>query len=197
METDKVVKVVFAGHMGVGKTSILHRFDHRNNNLDVSSTVGASFTRKFHMKDKRSLIIDVWDTAGQERFYSIAPLYFRNTNHCILVFDLTDHESFKMVGKWMKICADANNGSSCLTYSLVGNKTDIPERTVSRNEVNEYCRNNGIQHYIETSAYTGEGIKVLKRWIINHAFEHEDDKPSTEIIIPTETPYRTCSSCYW
>lgn len=195
VDTEKVVKVVFAGHMGVGKTSILHRFDSRNNDLNISSTVGASFNRKLHMKDGKTTNIDIWDTAGQERFYSIAPFYFRNTNHCILIFDLTDHNSFEMVDRWLKICDESNTGSSSLTYSLVGNKTDILERTVNMSEINEYCRNHGIKHYIETSAHTGEGIKVLRRRIVNHAVEYEQENISTNIIIQTETPNRSCQSC--
>lgn len=194
----RTVKVVLAGHMGVGKSSILYRFDH-DDVPDLSSTVGASFARRNYMREGEKLTMDIWDTAGQERFYSIAPMYFRNANCCIFVFDVTDYESFMMINKWMKLCTDANCGSQLPTYFLVGNKVDMKNRVVDRAEICEYCRNHNIYFYVETSAHTGEGVRMLEQRMVEHVFSHNDEpEPIVESVVLNNPSYNSCSSlsCY-
>ena len=197
MSNIKTAKLVIAGHINVGKSSILYRFDH-DDLPTVSSTVGVSFARKCYKRDEEILSLDIWDTAGQERFYSISSIYFRNATHCIFVFDLTDYNSFKMVDKWIKSCNDANCHTNLPAYFLVGNKLD-KNRVVDRIEINEYCKTHNIYYYVETSASTGDGIKLLQDKIIDHAFTHDIEKlPATKVVdLSNEYEISTyCGSCY-
>jgi Ras-related protein Rab-5C len=162
-------KLIFVGAMDVGKSSIIQRFDG-NKYPDTVPTIMCAFFCKTVTRNNEQIKMEIWDTAGQERFYSIAPLYFRTATHCILVFDLTDHDSFIAVEKWRQLCADANDDVQ-LSYFLVGNKSDKESTTVSDIEIHEYCKTHGIKKYVETSAYTGANISILEDAIIDDICE--------------------------
>lgn len=97
-----------------------------------------------------SLILQVWDTAGQERFKAMAPLYYRNANAALLVFDLTQYNSFVEIKSWVQELQ--RNVQEPMVLSLVGNKLDLEEkRAVSREEAALYATSIG-GNYFETSA---------------------------------------------
>ena len=193
MSASRKAKVVIAGHINVGKSSILYRFDH-DDLPTVSSTVGVSFARRSFTRDDETLSLDIWDTARQERFYSISSIYFRNATHCIFVFDLTDYHSFKMVDKWIRSCNDANPQTNLPTYFLVGNKVD-QKRVIDRTEINEYCKKHDIYYYIETSAYTGDGIKLLQQKIVDHAFTHDINKIVRNDVVDITSNHDVMALC--
>ncbi|CAH6419734.1 Ras family GTPase [uncultured virus] len=98
---NQIAKVIFAGPTNVEKSSIIYRFDHEKltNN---GPTIGAVFNRKTVTKDGGTIVLDIWDTAGQERYYSMSAHYFRNATYCILVFDITDSDSFEKKNKHLE-----------------------------------------------------------------------------------------------
>ncbi|GME70691.1 unnamed protein product [Ambrosiozyma monospora] len=102
------VKVVLLGESSVGKSSILQRFQSNTFNENKSSTIGAAFISKKIFKTNPSnedcslINLQIWDTAGQERFHNLTPLYYRNANLALIVFDLNDESSFKKAEFWTK-----------------------------------------------------------------------------------------------
>ncbi|XP_076324553.1 uncharacterized protein LOC143232697 isoform X3 [Tachypleus tridentatus] len=94
-------KVVVLGSQGVGKTSVVVRYIGKAFSRHLSPTIGASFftckltIQGFHVK------LQIWDTAGQERFRSMAPMYYRNANAALLVFDITSYESYLNMKTWV------------------------------------------------------------------------------------------------
>lgn len=180
--TSNKVKIVFAGQSGVGKSSIVYRIEY-DKVPNVYLTVGVSFISKKITRDDKHINLEIWDTAGQERYQSMAEFYFRNATYCILVFDINDIGSFLAVKKWMKLCNRATINSPPI-YFLVGNKSDLHTREVSLELIQQYCYDNNIQHYYETSAYTGSGIKKLYVNLIDDIFRNSVDAPQSENIFP-------------
>eukprot|EP01127_Copromyxa_protea_P003274 TRINITY_DN1310_c0_g1_i6.p1 TRINITY_DN1310_c0_g1~~TRINITY_DN1310_c0_g1_i6.p1 ORF type:complete len:141 (-),score=17.42 TRINITY_DN1310_c0_g1_i6:474-896(-) len=95
-------KVVLLGSSGVGKTSIVIRYVQSAFAADQQATIGASFwTKRLHFVDN-SITLQIWDTAGQERYRSITPMYYRGAQAAILVFDVTNIESFENAQSWIE-----------------------------------------------------------------------------------------------
>ncbi|EZG66187.1 small GTPase family Rab subfamily protein [Gregarina niphandrodes] len=99
--------------------------------------------------------LQIWDTAGQERFRNITPVYFRNSNGIVLVFDVSNIDSFENVTYWLA-CLE-NHGTSQKPKALVGNKIDLTKRKVSRKRAEALAVKHNIPYY-ETSALNNVGI---------------------------------------
>jgi len=147
------IKVVLAGSSGVGKTSILSRLIDNSFCADNQPTIGVEFKSYSVTVEQKRIKLQIWDTAGQERFRSVSKAYFRNSLGAILVFDLTQRESFDDLTSWLR---DLENLGSPNSYIiLVGNKSDLTsDRQVSENEAQEFAIRHGIL-YLETSAKDG------------------------------------------
>ncbi|KAH9450386.1 hypothetical protein Pst134EA_027089 [Puccinia striiformis f. sp. tritici] len=127
-------KVVILGMQGVGKTSIVHRYTTGSFSYSLTSTIGASFCTKKLSVDGCKVRLQIWDTAGQERFRSMAPMYYRGANAAILVYDITNKESFLDIQNWLNELRE--NMSTDLIIQVVGSKSDLgaDKRTVNKEE---------------------------------------------------------------
>ncbi|KAJ4432321.1 hypothetical protein ANN_20940 [Periplaneta americana] len=146
--------------LGVGKTSMVVRYIGKMFSHHISPTIGASFfTCKLNVEDTR-VKLQVWDTAGQERFRSMAPMYYRNANAALLVFDITQYDTFQAVKGWVKELQ--RNVLEAMVLSVVGNKTDLEsQRQVTRDEALQYTSSIGGS-YFESSALHDEGKCTIK-----------------------------------
>ena len=107
-------------------------------------------------EDGFDLKLKLWDTAGQERFKSVSVKNLRYSQAAIVVFDLTNKESFDKVSYWSK---EIRENSDIMPIGLFGNKSDLTEkRVVSQEEIDELCQRENLT-YFETSAKTNTGIK--------------------------------------
>ena len=95
-------KVVLLGEGRVGKTSLLLRYINNSFSEKQTSTFQASYQEKILNIGNNSVSLAIWDTAGQERFHALAPIYYRDSNAAILVFDITDRTSFSKVQHWIE-----------------------------------------------------------------------------------------------
>ncbi|KAF4524323.1 hypothetical protein B566_EDAN005381 [Ephemera danica] len=152
-------KIVVLGSQGVGKTSMVVRYIGKMFSHHISPTIGASFfTCKLNVEDTR-IKLQVWDTAGQERFRAMAPMYYRNSNAALLVFDITQEYTFKAVQDWVKELK--RNVEEDMVLSVVGNKTDLAsDRKVSKDEALQYAESIGAS-YFESSALQDQGIEEV------------------------------------
>lgn len=83
--------------------------------------------------DGNRVNLAIWDTAGQEKFHALGPIYYRSSNGAVLVYDITDEDSFQKVKSWVKELRKMLGGEICLV--IVGNKTDLEkDRHVSLEE---------------------------------------------------------------
>ncbi|XP_005176344.1 ras-related protein Rab-21 [Musca domestica] len=165
-------KVVLLGEGCVGKTSIVLRYVEDKFNPQHISTLQASFlTKKVNLDNGNKVQLNIWDTAGQERFHALGPIYYRGSHGAILVYDITDQDSFQKVKNWVKELKRMLGSEIILT--IAGNKIDLEEqRTVQEDDAVAYAESVGA-HYFETSAKTNENIDELfmelTRLMVQHA----------------------------
>ncbi|CAK5076187.1 unnamed protein product [Meloidogyne enterolobii] len=172
-------KVVMLGNMGVGKTSILLRHDGQGFTSKLSSTQGAFFIcSRPKINDGREFELQVWDTAGQERFRSMVPLYLRNTAAALVVFDITDRQSFRELGFWIKVLEHNSEYSNILLF-IIGNKSDLNgERKVSVQEAIKFAEEQNAK-YFETSALNGRGIETAMQAIAESILIESENRSSS------------------
>jgi Ras-related protein Rab-1A len=166
VEYDYLFKVLLIGDSGVGKSALLTRFTDRTFTDSYMITIGVDFKIQTIKLDDKIIKLQLWDTAGQERFRTITSAYYRGSNGIIIVFDLSDKETFDHVKIWM---AEIENYSNDVKLMLIGNKNDIEgsKRQVYYEDAKEFADKLGIS-YIETSAKTSINVKEA---FINMAYE--------------------------
>eukprot|EP01029_Cantina_marsupialis_P028830 TRINITY_DN778057_c0_g1_i1.p1 TRINITY_DN778057_c0_g1~~TRINITY_DN778057_c0_g1_i1.p1 ORF type:complete len:210 (+),score=47.56 TRINITY_DN778057_c0_g1_i1:96-725(+) len=152
-------KLVFLGDQNVGKTSIITRFMYDSFDPAYKSTIAIDFFSKTMYLDDRTVRLQLWDTAGQERFRSLIPNYIRDSSVAIIVYDITNRQSFLNTKKWIDdVRAERGNE---VVMMLVGNKTDLDDhREVSIEEGQEKAQEENT-YFIETSAKAGFNIRAL------------------------------------
>ncbi|VVU95520.1 Ras family [seawater metagenome] len=150
MNYNYLFKFILIGDSEVGKSAILSRFTNDTYNEDNPITIGVDFGAQTIEIDKKNIKLQIWDTAGQEKFSAIVNTYYRGAIGCLLVFDLTDRETFKSVKtKWL---GELNYlAHSKIIITLVGSKYDKMNRQVSQQEAEDFAKENNFI-YIETSA---------------------------------------------
>ncbi|KAJ5073521.1 ras-related protein rabf2b [Anaeramoeba ignava] len=152
-------KLVILGHTGVGKTSLALRFTQGEFVDCQLSTIGAQcITKSVELPDNQ-INFAIWDTAGQERFHSLAPIYYRNARAAIVVYDITQKQSYEIAQRWVEEMQQ--QGDKKIIISLVGNKSDLSEsREVKMKIAQQYAQENNLL-FLETSAKTGEHVEDL------------------------------------
>lgn len=162
---------------GVGKTSLVTKYLENVCN-NVAPTIGASFMSCNINIDDVKVKLQIWDTAGQERFRSMAPLYYRNANAALLVFDITVYNTFQDVKSW--VLELQKNVQDSMVLALVGNKIDLEEnRMVSREEASLYANSLGAT-YFETSTVKDCNIEAIFVSIALGTMKMCGHKPSIE-----------------
>lgn len=117
------VKLVLLGEAAVGKSSVVLRFVSNEFQANKEPTIGAAFlTQKCRLED-RVLRYEIWDTAGQERFHSLAPMYYRNAQAAVVVYDVTKASSLEKAKSWVKELQRQANPH--IVIALAGNKVDL------------------------------------------------------------------------
>ena len=137
-------KVVLLGEGRVGKTSLLLRYVNDVFNDAQPATIQASYLTKRVNVDGASTQLAVWDTAGQERFHALGPIYYRDADAALLVYDITDVDSFARVKNWVKELRQM--AGKDIIIALAGNKIDMERhRRVTDAEANEYAASVGAR----------------------------------------------------
>uniref|UniRef100_A0A0D9ZL79 GST N-terminal domain-containing protein n=1 Tax=Oryza glumipatula TaxID=40148 RepID=A0A0D9ZL79_9ORYZ len=149
-EFDYLFKLLLIGDSSVGKSCFLLRFADDSYVDSYISTIGVDFKIRTIEMDGKTIKLQIWDTAGQERFRTITSSYYRGAHGIIIVYDITDMESFNNVKEWMSEIDKYANDSVCKL--LVGNKCDLAEsRVVETAAAQAYADEIGIP-FLETSA---------------------------------------------
>jgi|EP00945_MAST-04E_sp_MAST-4E-sp1_P000669 Ras-related protein Rab-21 len=152
----KKYKVVLLGEGRVGKTSILIRFCQNNFDDRQQPTLQASYLDKKLNVDQQSVHLSIWDTAGQERFHALGPIYYRDADAALLVYDITDGDSLGRVRKWVQELK--RHASSDIVMAIAGNKCDLEKRrVVKKQDALDFAKSVGATHF-DTSAKLGRGL---------------------------------------
>mmetsp|Transcript_2370 Transcript_2370/g.6101 ORF Transcript_2370/g.6101 Transcript_2370/m.6101 type:complete len:203 (-) Transcript_2370:704-1312(-) len=156
-EYDYLFKLLLIGDSGVGKSCLLLRFADDTYTESYISTIGVDFKIRTIELEGKTIKLQIWDTAGQERFRTITSSYYRGAHGIIVVFDVTDLESYNNVKQWLhEIDRYACQNVKKL---LVGNKCDLAaKRAVTSETAKEFAESLGIQ-YLETSAKNSTNVE--------------------------------------
>uniref|UniRef100_A0A671XAS8 RAB6A, member RAS oncogene family n=1 Tax=Sparus aurata TaxID=8175 RepID=A0A671XAS8_SPAAU len=153
-------KLVFLGEQSVGKTSLITRFMYDSFDNTYQATIGIDFLSKTMYLEDRTIRLQLWDTAGQERFRSLIPSYIRDSAAAVVVYDITNVNSFQQTTKWIDDVR-TERGSDVIIM-LVGNKTDLADkRQVSIEEGERKAKELNVM-FIETSAKAGYNVKQVR-----------------------------------
>lgn len=185
------VKLVLLGEAAVGKSSLVLRFVNNDFQENKEPTIGAAFLTQKCNLPTRTIKFEIWDTAGQERFASLAPMYYRNAQSALVVYDLTKPTSLIKAKHW--VAELQRQASPGIVIALVGNKLDLTNdpstssnalgedgegeatdgedadgdaRKVSTTEAKSYAEDEGLL-FFETSAKLGTNVTEVFTAIAN------------------------------
>jgi len=201
--SDYLFIVVLVGDSCVGKSSLLMRFADEKWEWEGTyiSTIGVDFKIRNITLAGRTIKLQIWDTAGQERFRSIGTTYYRGAHGIILVYDITNHESFQHADRWLKEIE--THGKENCSRLLVGNKTDLSDkRAVKTDEGKAFAAEHNLP-FLETSAKDGNNVDQAFMSIASQikekvqGFEKIDSKdgPKANKIDNNVNSPKTNSSC--
>ncbi|EAY15238.1 small GTP-binding protein, putative [Trichomonas vaginalis G3] len=189
-----LIKVIFLGASGVGKTCIV-QYAVSNMYDDFSSpTIGAANTT-ISVKNSKGISVKfaLMDTAGQEKYRSLVPIYFRNAQVAILVYDISDLRTLDDLNEFHEILR--SNAPPNIITILVGAKCDLEDkREVPFEQGQRYAKDINAQLFVETSAKNGIGIKELMRTIADdeRLIREDENDILNRFQIGSDIPKRKC-----
>jgi len=174
MATKKVLlKIIILGESGVGKTALLHKYVMGKFIEEHKATIGADFLTKDLTIDDKMITLQIWDTAGQERFQSLGNAFYRGADACVLVYDMTNEQSFAKIEEWKSNFLEQSGTEhpDKFPFLLLGNKHDlVGKRVVQEAQATQYAAANNMV-FRETSAVNGHNIEAALREISDRASE--------------------------
>ena len=156
---DYLLKFLLIGDAGVGKSCLLQRFADDAFSETYLSTIGVDFRIKTMDIDGKLIKLQIWDTAGQERFRTITSSYYRGADGVIIVYDVTDPNSFANTRNWIQEIH--RYAGEDVQVMLIGNKSDLTERKlVDYNTAHEFAEEMGIT-FFESSAKNATNVEHM------------------------------------
>ena len=161
-QEDYKIKIIVVGDSGVGKTNLINRFASDKFDTNSKATIGVEFVYKTLKINKEVIKVEVWDTAGQERYRAITSSYYKGAKGAIIVYDITNEDSFNNVERWINEVTE--KGKTDMQFLLVGNKKDL----VNDRKVTEQ---KGIDKAKELNMNLFEA-SALEKTNVNEAFNY-------------------------
>jgi len=167
--SEVLFKVIIIGDPTVGKTSFVRRYVQDKFTRDYKGTVGVDFALKIiKWTDKQVVKLQLWDIAGQERFAWMTRVYFKDANGCVIMFDLSNKNSFINALKWKRDVESKcvlPNGAP-IPCMLLANKCDTQNREVDQSEIEAFYQENHFIGWTETSAKEGLMVNDSMRYLV-------------------------------
>ena len=154
-------KFVLIGDIKVGKTSIFNNYVNHKIIKEYNPTIGIDENKIMIEKNQKTFVLKIEDTSGNEKFLNEIKSHYDTTNIILIVFDLTNKESFLSVNKWINHVLSTQNKNNNIKLVLIGNKRDLEvNRQVSKEEANKLAEANSMKYY-EISAFNEEEVKLI------------------------------------
>ena len=157
-------QLLIIGDSTVGKTSILYQYTNNQFLSQHLATVGIDYYNKDEVINNKLVRVKIWDTAGQERYKSLTSTFFRNAQGIILVYDVTNKETFENLKYWIQSINSNLGVQSNVKKTIIGNKIDLP-REVTKDEAEALAKEYDIR-YFEASAKENINIKESIRYCV-------------------------------
>ena len=195
---DEKIKLMIIGETRTGKTSLISRYcKNEFSGGAYLSTIGIDFQIKNLEINSKKIRLQIWDTAGQERFRNIAKNYYQSSDGFIVVYDITNNESFQTLDYWVEEIK--SNSQELSRMILVGNKCDLEEgRQVKKEEGKEYAKKKELKFY-EVSAKDGTNVNKafddLIKDILSTYSPSELSKKRASKMLSVPMPQQKKNSC--
>lgn len=157
-----LLKIILLGDAAVGKTSLMNQYVKQRFYEKYKTTIGADFLTKELTIDNKMITLQIWDTAGQERFASLGTAFYRGSDCCILVYDMSNPLTIKNLEIWRKEFLSISNvyNTDTFPFILVGNKSDINDEDNS--EIEDFINKYNIK-FFKTSAKENKNVEIIFR----------------------------------
>ncbi|CAK9207234.1 unnamed protein product [Sphagnum jensenii] len=181
--SSSTIKLVLLGDGRVGKTSLVLRYVENVFSDKQVATVQASYLTKRLTVDGQSVTLSIWDTAGQERFHALGPIYYRDADAALLVYDLLCKDSFDRVQSWVKELRKMAPNN--IVLAIAGNKSDMDKmQHVNVGDTERYAESIGATHFV-TSAKLNAGINEVFLDVAHRVLEQRKSHgPETATVNP-------------
>ncbi|CAO1391236.1 unnamed protein product [Diamesa serratosioi] len=167
---DHLFKLLIIGDSGVGKSSLLIRFSDNVFSGSYITTIGVDFKIRTVVINGERVKLQIWDTAGQERFRTITNTYYRGTHGVIVVYDVSNGESFANVKRWLQ---EIDTNCEIVNKVLVGNKNDDPQsKVVVTEDAQRFAQQMDIPLF-ETSAKENINVEDMFLAITEKVLRHK------------------------
>lgn len=190
---DRLFKIVMVGNSSVGKTSLLKRFCDDCFHPGTSATVGIDYSVKTITVDNSQIALQMWDTAGQERYRSITKQFFRKADGVIVMYDITERQSFTAVRQWLTSINEAAGDD--ITIMLLGNKTDKEEERQVPKSMGERLAQECQMTFFECSACSGHHVLDSMVHMARILKDREDKEKEKTVKLVSVVPEKKRSCC--
>uniref|UniRef100_A0A8C1FAL8 EF-hand domain-containing protein n=2 Tax=Cyprinus carpio TaxID=7962 RepID=A0A8C1FAL8_CYPCA len=188
---DRLFKIVLVGNSSVGKTSLLRRFCDNCFHSGTCATVGIDYSVKTLTVDNSQVALQMWDTAGQERYRSITKQFFRKADGVVVVYDITNEQTFTAVRHWL---ASVQEGAGeDIPIMLLGNKTDLDgQREVPLGVAEKLAKDFQLIFY-ECSAFSSHNVTECMIHMARVLKDQEDrEKEKTVSLVDSHAKKKSC-----
>ena len=179
MEKEEVKKVliksVVIGSSRVGKTALINNFVTSKFSQNYKVTIGADFfTKEIDIGKNVKVALQMWDTAGQEKYASLGRSFYHGAESCVIVFDITDIQSFEKLDFWKhQFLEEMIFDSKDFPFVVIGSKVDLEsERRVPSQKALQWCKENGNLPYFEISSKQSINIAEAFQCISTTAYSY-------------------------
>jgi small GTP-binding protein len=189
-----IFKYILIGDIGSGKTSLINRYINDNYVENYICTVGVDFMTKTIKIDNDIIKIQIWDTAGMEKYQNITTSYYRSANAGIILFDLSNRESFNSLDRWINTFYENTNPINHSSLIIIGNKNDREDR-IPDEEIRQFINLRNFEYY-ETSAKSGDGVVEALDSLTNRLYKKYKlrNQQNLKNTIPKKLTFRRIES---
>jgi len=194
-------KIIILGAQGVGKTSLMERFVAQKFTSQYKATIGADFSTKDVTVGNELVTLQIWDTAGQERYQSLGTAFYRGADACVLVYDVSDANSFAKLETWRTAflqAADIKDPKE-FPFLVLGNKADLEasKHVVTAASVTSWCDKHGKIPSFLVSAKTGDNVETAFMTVVKNASARvkEEEPIIPEALKLDAAPKSNASGC--
>lgn len=183
-------KIIVLGDIAVGKTSVIGRYITNTFTQEHKSSISCEFKKKkINIDANTDVNLQIWDTVGEERFMSVTRQYYINSHGAMIIYDLTNKDSFIKMNKWIKDVKD--NAPKNIIIMVVGNKSDLSEKKIDLgSELNPFKQN---YMYCEVSAKNGTNISMAFEDLAFKIIEKQKEKGKEETETKDTIPLKKAS----
>nr|XP_032294876.1 ras-related protein rab7 isoform X2 [Drosophila virilis] len=198
-----LLKILVLGDCGVGKTSLMNRYVNKHFTNMYKASIGTDFFSKEVVVNNRMITMHFWDTAGQERFQTLGVAFYRGTDCCVLVYDVTSPKSFKNLNLWRDefLIQTSPRDPDSFPFVVLGNKADLDEQNVPTRVALHWCKMNNMPFY-EISAKNGSNVEQAFEEIAKMGLEAVEEQQKVEndfepaIVLEHDgPPQKICCCC--